>query len=355
MRASLDGRWYLLLAVCVGAVFASASCSSDSGKAVSSSGAAGEADAGDDAGGAAGAGGAVGGAAGHSSSATGGASGGEAGAGVAGDTSAAGESGAAGAGDQLVPLPEAEFAATFAKLYCASVAHCCAGGVATCVAKETTDFTKIHDQAITLKNVYDPLKAAECAKIIEALGEGAKCSTAFQSTQASLLPCRGVFDGTVAPGGECMSPADCHQGIGDESLLGGYTGCAPLPLSGGGPKRCRSFVPTATLGDTCLGNGGPFSGTEGVVHFCSHGLSCTSDNKCVSLPTAGQLCPNGSCSDAQCDQGTCVAYRQLGETCDPAPCRLDLNCEANHCVAPPQTSPWILDVGFYGTSYDCPS
>jgi hypothetical protein len=264
----------------------------------------------------------------------------------------AGTGGASGAPNtEPASLSEADFPATVAQLFCASNAHCCASGVATCVATETTDISGILAQGKTDGHVYDPLKAAQCALAIKALGASADCATAFMSTDLDLAPCLAVLDGPVAPGAVCSSPFDCHRG--DAATTGGYAGCAPL--GGSGPRRCRSFVPARSAGDPCfdIAAAGPFGGMDGEVHLCSAGLKCVS-GACAALPKAPAACPGGECADGQCTNGTCVAFAQLDESCATATCKPSLSCVANKC-AHPADSPWILSIGVSPTSYVCPS
>ena len=351
MRASGAGKRTIGLVVLASALLCAAvSCSSDKAdKHVQTPGAAGESE---------------GGAAGEPTAPTEGGAGGKtsvssAGAGgdggFAGELGAAGQigaAGAAGASSGFTSIAEADFDATFAKLFCDSVAHCCAAGAATCVDTELKDFATLHANAKADNNVYNPARAAECANAIVALGEHAKCTTFFMSTEPSLLPCRGIFDGTAAPGDACNSPTDCQRGLGNGTVSGGFTGCAIL--NGEGVKRCRQFVASATLGDPCKDpTAKPFDGPEGVVHLCVGATTCVSE-QCAPLPAAGQACPGGSCYDAQCTSGTCVGYQQLNQGCADSQCESGLECDANVCKSPP-VSPWILDVGFYDTTYVCPS
>jgi hypothetical protein len=184
-----------------------------------------------------------------------------------GDAGSGGESGAAST--ELQTLSEADFPALVAQLFCASNAHCCASGAATCVATETTDISAVLAAAKTDGHVYDPSKAAQCAKAIQALGESADCVSDLMSYDLELAPCLAVLDGPVAPGAMCSSPFDCQRG--DAATTGGYAGCAPL--GGQDPRRCRAFVPARLVGDPCLdiAAAGPFSGMEGEVHFCARG------------------------------------------------------------------------------------
>jgi hypothetical protein len=356
----LASRSYVTLALCGAVSVCVASSCSSGGSASGAAGAeAGEAgalgSAGESASGASsGASGAPdsGGSAGKSggNSSGGDVSGGSAGVagGALGDAGTAGESGAPNMAPQS--LSEADFPGTVAQLFCASNAHCCASGVATCVASETTDISGILAQAKTAGYVYDPAKAAQCALAIKALGESADCATAFMSTDLDLAPCLAVLDGPVAPGAMCSSPFDCHRG--DAATTGGYAGCAPL--GGADPRRCRSFVPARSVGDPCfdVAAAGPFGGMDGEVHLCSAGLKCVS-GACAALPKAPEACPGGECADGQCTSGACVAFAQLNESCATATCKPSLSCVANKCTHPAD-SPWILDIGVSPTSYVCP-
>ena len=346
-------RSYAALAVCAAlSICVASSCSSSSSGGASPSGQgaeAGEAGALGVAGGSASAGssGALGVAGSIGAAGTSGGS-----AGAAGDATAeagsGGESGAVSTEPQA--LSEADFPALVAQLFCASNAHCCASGAATCVATETADISGVLAQAKTAGHIYDPSKAAQCAKAIHALGDGADCASALMSYDLDLAPCLAVLDGPVVPGAACSSPFDCQRG--DAATTGGYAGCAPL--GGQDPRRCRAFVPARLAGDPCfdIAAAGPFAGMDGEVHFCASGLKCVS-GACVALPKAPAACPGGECADGQCTGGACVAYAHERESCATAPCEPSLSCVANKCAQPVE-SPWVLDIGVSSTSYVCP-
>ena len=363
MRVSdLGKRSGLIVSFCCLALCAAVSCSSDSTKkAVQTPGAAGAADAGGagaptgpgdagdagkgstPAGGDTSEGGAAGepGAAGQPSTAGTG--------GTSGTAGTAGTAGSAGASTAFTSIAEADFEATFAKVFCDSLAHCCSAGVATCLDTEAKDFASIHTMAKGNNNVYDAKHAAQCANAIVALGDHAICNTSFMSREDTLVPCRGIFDGTVAPGDQCSSVVTCQQGIADQPAVGGFAGC--LPLNGGGVTRCRQFVIATTPGATCQAV--PTAGTDGVVHICSHDMTCKS-GQCVPQPKVGEACPDAVCFNSLCSNGTCVAYTKEGQACTASTCEFAHDCIGDKCTSV-SNGTWILDAGFFDTTYACPS
>jgi hypothetical protein len=98
----------------------------------------------------------------------------------------------------------------------------------------------------------------------------------------------------------------------------------------------------------------PFHGPEAEVNVCAGDLACIGQ-RCVATPAAGQPCPNHACaSGLYCSvAGSCEPLVPAGASCAVAPCQAGLDCNATmKCVAP-APMPWILSIGFWGTSYAC--
>jgi hypothetical protein len=143
--------------------------------------------------------------------------------------------------------------------------------------------------------------------------------------------------------------AECRRGSANGTVSGGSVGCAQL--DGAGPKRCRAFVPTTTPGAACeMG----FRGPEAQVNVCAGDLTCMGQ-QCVPSPGAGQPCPEHACgAGLYCSGATiCEPLVPLGASCVSAPCQAGLDCDATMKCAAPAPTPWILSVGFWGTSYAC--
>ena len=250
------------------------------------------------------------------------------------------------------PIAVTDFAALAAAAYCKSVTHCCSNGVADCVASVQAELQTILDGASAAQNVYDPIKARACVDAVSALEDGALCATWFMSGEASLLPCSGVLDGTVAPGQVCANVTNCQRGALNGTANGGFAGCAVY--SGSSDTRCRAFSPVSGVGASCFDDhADPFAGSDPTVYICTSDFACV-NGACASAAAMGQPCTT-ACQDSACVSGVCTPYAQEGAACPQGLCASGLTCSTTNgvCVADPAV-PWILDVGFWSTSYSCP-
>lgn len=163
-------------------------------------------------------------------------------------------------------------------------------------------------------------------------------------------PCDDVLVGTVALGELCDSSEQCAGDAYCDQSGGGTCGsCAMQKADGAGCDDneeclngrcdddgvCRGF---GAVSDPCLSD-----------NDCAGRLICDADtSECAMEPTwmLGSACTElfqcgAFTGDLYCDTdaGECVAFRQVGETCDPGAGQLcDLfeyeSCQAGECVAP---------------------
>jgi hypothetical protein len=246
----------------------------------------------------------------------------------------------------------ADFPAAVARAYCATQAKCCPGaGTAGCEAMVGAQMTDILMKAPSMKNVFDEQKAARCLAAIAALGDSVVCVPWFMSTQPALRVCDSVLDGTVAPGQECAGVAECQRNAAIERPEGGSAGCSVW--DGVGPKRCRAFWRTSTPGTPCeMG----FHGSASQVFVCTGGLECT-NGQCggSTQPKQGEPCPTGGCAPGLlCQAGSCQPPAGQGAPCANAICGDSFFCdETSKTCLPMPPVPWILDIGFWATTYSC--
>jgi hypothetical protein len=247
-------------------------------------------------------------------------------------------------------LSATEFPAAVAKAFCATLGSCCPGKPTTgCERRVAGEIADVLTAGAAARNVFDPVNAAACVAAVQALGNRVQCVPWFMSGEPSLLPCNWTLDGIIAPGQECEVVGECRRGSANGTVKGGSVGCGQFDSTG--PKRCRAFVPTTTPGTACeMG----FHGADAEVKVCAGDLACI-DHRCVATPAAGHPCPDHACSAGlYCSAaGSCEPLVPAGASCAIAPCQAGLDCDATmKCVAPAPT-PWILSIGFWGTSYAC--
>jgi hypothetical protein len=102
-------------------------------------------------------------------------------------------------------------------------------------------------------------------------------AAACELNQLSVAACSDIFEGTVAPGGNCTWDEDCVSGY-----------CA---ISDGVcPGTCAARIPS---GGSCMGAG------------CDVGLTCT-DGRCAEPAGVGELCDGNSGRDCGGIDLTCV-------------------------------------------------
>ena len=132
-----------------------------------------------------------------------------------------------------------------------------------------------------------------------------------------------ICQALVASGSACQASASCPYGQG----CGGGI-CKVLPQVG---QPCPDNV-CADIGAYCGSAGTCLAyGLSGAA--CGSGTECspfetcdTTSGKCAALPTVGQPCTD-ECSNATCDNGTCVAPGSDGTTC-----MFPSDCQSDNCV-----------------------
>lgn len=274
------------------------------------------------------------------------------------------------------PPTPAQFAGTVANSFCGSLQACCATAKfkydsGSCVAQLQASFQTIVDSVKDGKVVYNANAVAACEQAIaqrESLCSndgGAPSSADAGFVDAITAACWPIFQGTVAPGGECQRAQDCKTA--NPSVI---ASCHPDTRPSSGPTKKLCFISTAhvlpdgacrgvpamgsfqtasceatmgtcdvsgalpsdpgagtckaflVVGDTC---GGPSAG------ICNPTTSACSFQKmkCAALPNIGDPCPSLQCAvGAYCKSamgpGTCAAQLVDGTTCqsggDPRQC-----------------------------------
>jgi hypothetical protein len=172
-----------------------------------------------------------------------------------------------------------------------------------------------------------------------------------------------LVDALPGLGEPCTSDGLCAQGVAcvdADSTTTGEDGMCVAPPAVGAPCARAPDAPAAL----------PFG------HFCAEGAFCDQDDKCATLPAAGQLCgtpfggslgagsPTLCAPGAVCIESNCQALGDIGATCSVAapPCKEGLVCSptALTCQQPalegaPCTADTLCDMGTSCMSSVCTS
>lgn len=182
--------------------------------------------------------------------------------------------------------------------------------------------------------VYDGAKAREC---INAMG----CGLVGGGFEAPV--CRGVFQGTVALGGDCNDNSDC---AGEDTYCQSETpgtcpgSCVAAVALGG---ECRSSRQCSTVGGTVspsceFGDSGTGICKEGHTASAAVGAACGRIEAATTVTLTscdtGSYCALNTTGDTRV--GTCAALVANGAACETTQqCPADSICQDGTCGAPP--------------------
>lgn len=289
--------------------------------------------------------------------------------------------GACGGGGETIPIDELEARAT--EVLCSFEVRC---GVlpdpAAC--QHVSLESQLLADVKAGKVIYDGGAAAACLDF----DNGLSCKVSEQkfSIVDHAPSCNETFKGTVAPGGSCLTDAECLSQTCHKSGCDGTTACCTgtctaKVLAGGDCSAsgaecaeglfCRRNTTDQTAICTApIPDGQPCTSGGDI---CVAGRRCilvtsTSAGTCGVLPARGQACPDNFCDSpadvcdpasktcvariavggdcaviskgcvayAKCDGATktCVALKRAGEACAQATdCLFGLACTDGLCVA----------------------
>jgi hypothetical protein len=273
----------------------------------------------------------------------------------------------------------------------ATAAHCEAeiqcGWVpsrANCGEQNHWNFAQLQADIAAGTVVYDGTQAAACLDALYGSPTGTTCLSAFWGAKVLLplpAPCRALFKGNVAAGGDCFQSEECASGA-CVKVGTAYTPCdlgtcggMPAPIGSveiGGAcaqdSECADGAFCDSL-DECAPLLGLGASCSGAVDRCSPDLECVTTGTtatCAKLPGEGADCSSlrcgqndhycqpsthtcqprrgvgDSCADdtsacvywAYCDAtSTCKAFKLAGEACDPTSLDMSELCVSSfHCA-----------------------
>lgn len=244
------------------------------------------------------------------------------------DSTGAGAGGAGGGGVPTVkgsPVARADFAATYAKAFCSSIAGCCAAksfpydGPKCEVYLTGLLGTVYPDDPSQLD--YDPVAAGDCIATAASY-----ISTCKDDGGPPPAVCDQMFTGKVPEGGTCKFSGNvCAPVAGadvscdyDPATKAGKCAVKPVGKAGDG---CGSSCTRHPSGDTsCTGFGSAGSGPMPGKAECysNDGLYCDgSVYQCKPTAKLGEACTSteGCLVDTFCDAGKCAPPLALGAKC----------------------------------------
>ena len=248
-------------------------------------------------------------------------------------------------------LPEADFAAAYARAVCDSVRDCCAQSAipydrAACLHATHLDYAEsVSDQIGT----YDPDAAGRC--VAAAAAVAGTCSATSAEVDQFLLRCFNVFHGGRQPGENCLARHDC-AGAGDAAGVCFHERCALSKFNVAIGDACQSALGQSVplhIGacwnrpdlfcdfgsGTCQPRGALDAACGTWPNECLPGSFCDRGT-CAAQPAGYQCKGNDDCSeDAWCDQTEhCAPVKRIGESClyGGGECGAN-NCDGNKCVA----------------------
>ena len=208
-----------------------------------------------------------------------------------------------------VATPET-YAKALAARYCGYLDVCC-----VTVEHQPRDDCRTRVEAAELevatRGTYDAARGAACLDAIA----GYSCGGTYRMAEA----CDEVFrfpDYQKKKVGEsCTDGDDCIAPDGRKGIClgqpGATTGTCRAWRYGKPGDACQlGYAPNALEFDTCE-----------AKSFCDE-----AKRFCVATPVLAQACPSGRCERSTCLDGTCVAFRARGETCNG-----DTNCFSLVC------------------------
>lgn len=153
------------------------------------------------------------------------------------------------------------------------------------------------------------------------LGSACGCATPCGSPRG-LCPNVDYFEAYIGTFSLTLDEAARRDCL--ETQRNGYRGCLPEPVDIGLLRACtrmlRSSIP---IGMPC-----------GLLHVCAdgEGLCDPATNVCERAPGVSEPCFGYCRGELACFQGTCIAARARGETCeDDEDCASPLRCSQGRC------------------------
>jgi hypothetical protein len=207
-----------------------------------------------------------------------------------------GDDGGGGGGglalEEFCPELEAASAATAARCGCASSSTC-----------RITEGSALRAQIDMGTLRYDP---AAAGRFVARVRDATCDRTSYEqgATDLDQATMFGTLDGSIDPGGECLSgppPSGCRQGLCEATICIGRVGEG---------EACDDL-------HDCLQ---PLDGERAESLRCAGGT-------CQPLAGAGEACGSGDdCLSGRCEGSLCVTGAAVG-----APCTMDAECESAHC------------------------
>jgi hypothetical protein len=230
--------------------------------------------------------------------------------------------------------PWRDFIPTWVDAICVNIAPCCDAATFDPVACRAY-YGRLTDLLVADPNhyAYDPMAAQTC--LAEIQSDLAVCQNGFGAS------CTYVRRGLLRDGEPCANAADCASGacglVGDRMECGAWVraglgeACAEsCSLDEYGAAFCYGQPSQRDIG-VCFAEDGLFCGLNGVLFGPLAGSGAT----CEPLRGRGESCDGGGyrvCADEFCTANVCEPDSR-GDVGEPCPCRDFLNCQNGSCVA----------------------
>jgi hypothetical protein len=221
------------------------------------------------------------------------------------------------------PVAKKDFSTKFAVAFCEGIKNCCQ---ASGITSNTTDcetvltaqlnaaFARYEGKKVTLNDTA----AGHC---IDAYRTAVTACTDPVAADQVETVCRGVFVGTVAPGGDCSisdeckkdgaQSVNCDAGICTVDNDRDYWNEAHAKLG----EACSGTCEGSPNGDmSCTAAPSNANSNASAMCWVNDGLVCSANGTCAAVPSLGQACSGSSrCgSDAYCSGSVCVARIETG-------------------------------------------
>jgi len=264
-------------------------------------------------------------------------------------------------GSRAELVSERDFAARFAKIWCDSVAPCCATErlayeSTACQSHARDRVAAMLAARIVGDTTYSASAGSECLERIERALESC-------NVEAAGSACALIFVGTLPSGAPCSNGSACSSGY-----------CALSEVSSGACAEAIFRPPLhGKIGDSCVGSCGvpgsfecpaeALPSGEGSTNYCyaEDGLYCTFDPSssdtlaCQPYATVGEACTNVTCAPgAFCADGTCAAQHATGSCAGtPESCVEQSYCDSAEQCQPKRANGEACASGEECTSSSC--
>ena len=236
------------------------------------------------------------------------------------------------------PVQSQEFGSVYASTFCSSIAGCCTSAgypadTASCnsTLRPTVDaLTKVYASKPKIR--YDAAAAGACVEAYRVALSA--CTDQALYGQVNAI-CKGVFRGTVAPGGACSSTQECAPSTaGTATCDTGVCGLSDGSISSEVHAKVGEACNATCSGDTnsygCSGSSRMIVPGAGNC-WVEDGLYCGSSGLCEVAPKIGQPCGGYSYCEAagHCDNGSCVADSASGPCSSTEACLAPSYCDSS--------------------------